>query len=114
MRHDDIHSDSTSKPERLGVLTRVCQMRVLNCSVTGCLLETSCRIEVGAIASIRVVIDGRELIDDVKVVRCQPIAGTGSVYHIGAQFLWTSPPGARSIRAALWHTPADDDHVHVR
>jgi hypothetical protein len=104
----DIRSELASKPERLGVLTRVCQMRVLNCSVSGCLLETNCRIDVGAIASIRVVIGGRELVDDVQVVRCQPIAGSGSVYHIGAQFLWTSPPSARSIRAALWQTPADE------
>jgi hypothetical protein len=83
-------------------------MRVLNCSVSGCLLETNCRIDVGAVASIRVAIDGRELVDDVQIVRCQRIAGAGSVYHIGAQFLWTSPPGARSIRAALWQTPATE------
>jgi hypothetical protein len=105
---EDTRTDAPSKTERLAVLTRVCQMRVLNCSVTGCLLETNSRIEVGAIASIRVVIEGRELVDDVQIVRCQPIAGAGSVYHIGAQFLWTSPPGARSIRAALWQTPARD------
>ena len=109
----DIHSELASKPERLGVLTRVCQMRVLNCSVSGCLLETNCRIDVGAIASIRVVIGGRELVDDVQVVRCQPIAGAGSVYHIGAQFLWTSPPSARSIRAALWQAPAGE-HAPAR
>ena len=83
-------------------------MRVLNCSVSGCLLETNCRIDAGAVASIRVVIDGRALVDDVQIVRCQRIAGAGSVYHIGAQFLWTSPPGARSIRAALWQTPVNE------
>jgi hypothetical protein len=104
----DTRTDVSSNTERLGVLTRVCQMRVLNCSVSGCLLETNCRIEVGAIASIRVVIEGRELVDDVQIVRCQAIAGAGSVYHIGAQFLWTSPPGARSIRGALWQSPASD------
>jgi len=109
----DTHTDAASTTERLGVLTRVCQMRVLNCSVTGCLLETTCRIEVGAIASIRVVIEGRELVDDVKIVRCQPIAGSGSVYHIGAQFLWTSPPDERSIRAALWQTHPSD-HAPAR
>ena len=104
----DAHTDSALKPDRLGVLTRVCHMRVLNCSVSGCLLETNCRIDIGALASIRVVIDGRELVDDVQIVRCQRIAGAGSVYHIGAQFLWTSPPGARSIRAALWQTPVNE------
>jgi hypothetical protein len=109
----DTHADTASMTERLGVLTRVCQMRVLNCSVTGCLLETNTRIEIGAIASIRVVIEGRELVDDVQIVRCQPIAGSGSVYHIGAQFLWTSKPDARSIRAALWQTHPSD-HAPTR
>lgn len=106
MAHDtDLDAPSTT--ERLGMLTRSCQMRVLNCSVSGCLIETNCHIDIGAVASIRVVINGRELSDDVQVVRCQRIAGAGSVYHIGAQFLWTTPPGAASLRAALWHS---DDH----
>ena len=112
MRHDP-SADPGSSAERLGVLTRVCQMRVLNCSVSGCLLETDRRFDIGAIASIRVVIDGRELVDDVQIVRCQPIAGAGSVYHIGAEFLWTSPPGARSIRAALWQKPLSE-HGQMR
>ena len=112
MRHD-LAVDSGSTPERLGVLTRVCHMRVLNCSVSGCLLETDRRFDIGSIASIRVVIDGRELLDDVQIVRCQPIAGAGSIYHIGAEFLWTSPPGVRSIRAALWQKPLSE-HVQPR
>jgi hypothetical protein len=107
MRHAS-SAESASNVERLGVLTRVCHMRVLNCSVSGCLLETDRRFDVGTIASICVVIDGRELVDDVQIVRCQPIAGAGSVYHIGAEFLWTSPPGVRSIRAALWQKPQDE------
>lgn len=101
MRREAQNSVATH-PERLGVLTRACHMRVLNCSVSGCLIETNCQIEVGAVAAIRVVIDGRELADDVKVVRCQAIAGAGSIYHVGAQFLWTRPPDAHSLRAALW------------
>jgi hypothetical protein len=88
-------------PDQLGVLTRERQIRLLNCSVSGCLLETNCRIPVGATASIRVTIDGRELRDDVQVVRCQPIAGAGETYHLGAQFLWTQPLLAESLRGAL-------------
>jgi hypothetical protein len=104
MRHDT-GTEIPLPAERLGVLTRSCQMRLLNCSVSGCLLETTSRLEVGAIASIRVFIKGREFIDDVQIVRCQPIAGAGSLYHIGAQFLWTHPPDERSLRAALWQSP---------
>jgi hypothetical protein len=95
---------STDVPpaERLGVITRLCRMRVLNCSASGCLIETDRRFDVGAVASIRVVIDGCELADEVQIVRCQPIAGAGSVYHVGARFLWTRPPGTTSLRTALW------------
>jgi hypothetical protein len=84
-------------------------MRVLNCSASGCLLETDRRFDVGAIASIQVVIGGRNFADDVQVVRCQPIAGAGSVYHVGARFLWTNPPGAESLRTALWRSLSTSD-----
>ncbi len=87
--------------DQLGVLTHDRQVRLLNCSVSGCLLETHCRVPVGAIASIRVTIEGRELTDDVQVVRCQPLAGAGDRYHIGAQFLWTQPLAKQTLRRAL-------------
>ena len=87
--------------DQLGVLTRERQVRLLNCSVSGCLLETNCRLPVGAIASIRVTIDGRELIDDVQIMRCQAIAGAGDTYHVGAQFLWTQPLVRQSLRSAV-------------
>jgi hypothetical protein len=94
--HQQNHSPTA--PERLAVLTRECHVRVLNCSVSGCLMETTCRLEVGAIASVRVVIDGHELTDDVQVVRCQPIAGAGALYHVAARFLWTHPLDNRALR----------------
>ncbi len=87
--------------DQLGVLTRERQVRLLNCSVSGCLLETNTRVPVGAIASIRITIEGREMSDDVQVVRCQPIAGAGERYHVGAQFLWTQPLLKQSLRSAL-------------
>jgi hypothetical protein len=88
-------------PERLGVLTRERSIRLLDCSVSGCLLETDRRLDIGAIASLRVMIDGRELVDDVQIVRCQSIAGAGALFHVGAQFLWTHPLHEHSLRAAL-------------
>jgi hypothetical protein len=88
-------------PDQLGVMTRERQVRLLNCSVSGCLLETSCRLPVGATASIRVNVEGRELTDEVQIVRCQPIAGAGDTYHVGAQFLWTQPLSRQSLRSAL-------------
>jgi hypothetical protein len=102
--------DSLEEPrvaEQLGILTRDRQVRLLNCSVSGCLLETNCCLPVGAIASIRVTIEGRELTDDVEIVRCQPIAGAGNTYHVGAQFLWTRPLLRHSLRSALRATRGD-------
>jgi hypothetical protein len=58
-------------------------------------------VPVGAIASIRVTIEGRELTDEVQIVRCQSIAGAGDTYHVGAQFLWTQPLVQQSLRSAL-------------
>ena len=87
-------------PDQLGVLTRERDVRLLNCSVTGCLLETKSHVPVGAIASIRVTMHGRELTDDVQIVRCQPIAGAGDTFHVGVQFLWTQPLHKRSLRRA--------------
>ena len=89
-----------SVDQQLGMLTRERRVRLVNCSVSGCLIETSWRLQIGAIASIRVTIDGRELDDDVQIVRCQPIAGAGERFHIGAQFLWTRPLHAQSLRGA--------------
>jgi hypothetical protein len=86
--------------EHLGILTRERLVRLLNCSVSGCLIETSWRLQVGAIASIRVTIGGHEFADDVQIVRCQPIAGAGERFHVGAQFLWTQPLHTRSLRGA--------------
>lgn len=93
--------DDSHVPEHLGVLTRECPVRVLNSSVSGCLIETTCRLEVGAIASIRVTINGRELVDDLQIVRCQSIAGAGARYHVGAKFLWTHPLDSHALRGAL-------------
>ena len=93
--------DDVDDVDELAVLTRERVVRLLNCSVSGCLFETSGRLQVGAIASIRVAIDGRELADDVQIVRCQPIAGAGERFHVAAEFLWTQPLHEHSLRAAM-------------
>jgi hypothetical protein len=87
--------------DQIGVLARDFQARIVNYSLTGCLLETNCRLEVGTVGTLRVVINGRELEDDVQIVRCQPIEGAGSLFQVGARFLWTSVPPRHSIRLTL-------------
>ena len=85
----------------LAVLGKELSVRVLNCSPSGCLLETRIRLEVGTVASLRMALQGEEFVDDVQVVRCQAIEGAGSLFHVGAQFLWTGTPTPRSLRQVM-------------
>ena len=87
--------------DRLGVLARDFPTRILNCSPTGCLLETSSPLEVGTVGRLQFPIEGREFGDDVQVVRCQSIEGAGPLFQIGVRFLWTMAPGKDSLRYAL-------------
>jgi hypothetical protein len=89
---------STNGRNALAVLSKEVSVRVLNCSPSGCLIETHVRLEVGTVATLRMRLQGDEFVDDVQVVRCQPIEGAGSIYHVGAQFLWTGTPNPRSLR----------------
>jgi hypothetical protein len=87
--------------DQLSLLARDFQTRIVNCSPTGCLLETNSAIEVGTVGTLSFIIDGREFADDVQVVRCQPIQGAGSMFQIGIRFLWTTVPRKDSLRLAL-------------
>jgi PilZ domain len=88
-------------PEAVGVLTREIGVRVLNLSASGCLIETTRRVDVGTIATLRIALDTDEYHDDVQVVRCHEIEGAGPVFHVGVQYIWTAVPHARSLRTAV-------------
>ena len=85
----------------LALLARDFQARIINCSSSGCLLETNARIDVGTIGTLRLTIGGRELADDVQIVRCQPIEGAGSLYQVGARFVLTAPFEKGTLRRAF-------------
>jgi len=87
--------------DKMGVLTREMRVHLLNCSSSGCLVETNAHLEIGTVGSLRLAIDGEEFVDDLMVVRCQAIEGSGSVFHVGAKFLWTEAPGRRRLRCAM-------------
>ena len=93
--------EQTGVSDRMTVVARDFQARILNYSPSGCLLETNSPLEVGTIGTVRFVIDGRELADHVQVVRCQAIEGAGSLYQVGARFLWTLAPSKDSLRFML-------------
>ena len=88
----------------VAVLARDVNVRLLNCSASGCLLEARSRLEVGTVAALRLKVDGRELMDQIVVVRCEPIEGAGARFHIGARFLELAPPTAGRVRRVLGHS----------
>jgi hypothetical protein len=92
---------ATKAPARLGVLVRDVPVRVLRLSAAGCLVEIDRGVHVGTFATMRLRFGSEDYRDDVQVVRCQTVVGAGSVYRVGMQFLWTTPPHARSIRHAV-------------
>jgi hypothetical protein len=85
----------------MGVLARELSVRVLNCSPSGCLLETTAPMEVGTVGSLQLDIEGRAVVDHFMVVRCQAIAGAGALYHVGARFLWIGPMTGDTVRQAI-------------
>jgi PilZ domain-containing protein len=87
--------------DELASVAREIRVRVLNCSASGCLLESSAAIPVGAVARLRVTFGGTDFDDTVRVVRCQVLAGTGNLYHVGTEFLSATPPYAGTLRYVM-------------
>lgn len=85
----------------VAVLGREVPVRLVDISGSGCLLESSNRIEKGTTGTLRVVFDGLEYTDDVRVMRCRPCEGSSTLYHLGAEFLWTTSPREQSLRRIL-------------
>jgi len=94
-------SDPGTHDRELGALIDDMRVRVINCSATGCLLESGKRIAEGTIATLHLSIGGRTFSDVAVVVRCQPVDGRNGLYHVGAQFLSTTAPHAGSLRHAM-------------
>lgn len=105
---------SLALPRRLAVLARDFEARIVNCSPSGCLLETNARLEVGTIGTLCFTIGGRELADDVQIVRCQPIEGAGSLYQVGARFVLTASLEKGLLRRAFAEIGALSEAVEAR
>ena len=89
----------------VGCLGRQVRVRVLNCSATGCLLETNGAVSVGSFGRLRVSFGGRIFDDTIHVVRCEHLNGTGSIHHVAATFVSTTPPYADSLRYTMRRGP---------
>ena len=84
----------------VAVIGRDVSVRLVNVSASGSLLVSNRRLQEGTIGSLRVVFDGVEYADDMRVVRCSQVEGS-SDYHLGVEFLWTTAPGERSMRRII-------------
>ena len=84
----------------IAVMGRDISVRLVNVSASGSLLVSNRRLPEGTSGSLRVVFDGVEYSDDVRVARCSPIEGS-SHYHLGVEFLWTTAPGEHSMRRVI-------------
>jgi len=87
--------------EIVGVLARQVPTRLLEISVSGCLLESGLRIEEGTVGALRLQVQGREYSEDVRATRCVAIEGSGSRYLVGVEFLRTGRSDDTSIRRAM-------------
>jgi hypothetical protein len=69
-------------------------VRVLDLSLSGVLLETASRADLGAIAKLKFSVGGEPLAADVEVRR---VTGGPSGYRVGARFVELTPAHRRLI-----------------
>ena len=97
----DRRSSVACEMEILGVLARQIPTRLLEISLSGCLLESALRIEEGTVGALRLEVEGHAYSDDVRATRCVAIEGSGSRYLVGVEFLRTGRSDDTSIRRAM-------------
>ncbi len=90
--------DVLAADDCVGVITREVRVRLVNISTSGCLIESGARLEPGTAGELRIRVEGETYADSVRIARVQQVQGAGSTWQIGAEFLWTTQPGTRSLR----------------
>lgn len=85
----------------VGVLTRELPTRLIEISRSGCLLESGQRVDEGTVGALRLEVEGHSYDEDVRVTRCVAVAGSGSSYLVGVEFLQTAGSDGTSIRRML-------------
>ena len=81
-----------------GVVVRRVAVRVVDLSATGCLLESSVRLNEGAVGTLHLTVDGRRYRETLRIARVASTAGRSGANQAGAQFLTLG-----STRQALRH-----------
>ena len=90
-----------SAHDLVAVLGREVGVRLVDISMSGCLLESGSRLEEGTTGLLRVVFEDEHYMDDVRIMRCRESEGSGALYQLGAEFLWTTNPRERSLRRII-------------
>jgi hypothetical protein len=90
-----------SARDLVAVLGREVPIRLVDISSAGCLLESTSRLEKGTTGVLRVLYEGGQYMDEVRIMRCRECEGSGAVYQLGAEFLWTTNPRETSLRRVL-------------
>lgn len=85
----------------VAILGRDVTVRLLDISGSGCLIQSAVRMAEGTTGTLRLSHDGVDYVDDVRIVRCQGPTTGDSWFRLGAQFLWTTHPGERSLRRVI-------------
>jgi len=97
--------------ELTGVLARHIPTRVVEISRSGCLLEGGHRIEEGTVGALSFEVRGQKFSGDVRATRCVAVAGMGSRYLVGVEFLDTGRMDGTSIRRAMLSALKDSTSV---
>ncbi|HPW19175.1 MAG TPA: hypothetical protein PLE61_00035 [Vicinamibacterales bacterium] len=99
----------------VGTLVRSVPVRLVEVSSGGCLLKSDRRLTAGTSGLLAVPLAGLVHADDVRVARCQQVAGAGAAFNVGAELLRTRRFGRRSLRAAVARIVGDGrgvGHAH--
>ena len=98
----------------LGVAVDSVEIRLIEVSRSGCLLESTRHVAPGVSGEIRIAFEGRVLVEALRVTRCQRIEGAGPLYRLGAEFLRTRQLDDWSLRRALYTSiedPSRDEYA---
>ena len=85
----------------VAVLGRDVTVRLVDISNSGCLIQSETRLAEGTHGTLRLNFGGVDYVDDVRIMRCQAPNAGESWFRLGAQFLWTTNPGERSLRRVV-------------
>ena len=88
--------------EVLGVIVWDVPVRLVDISRTGCLLESSRHMEVGTTGEFRIEFAGQTFSEELRITRCLRLAGSSTIFRLGAEFLRLRLPSVSSLRRAVY------------